>query len=63
MRKQEILLIFLILQIILMMSPGNYCRIMVVEFMMTSFLVTNINLLEKKLSLKHGHEQDFICLN
>lgn len=63
MRKQEIPLIILILQITVMMSPGNQCKIMVVGFMMTSFLVENFNLFKTKqntLGLKHGHEQDFI---
>lgn len=68
MRKQEIPLVFLILQITAMMSPGNYCRIIVVGFMLTSFLVVNLNLFKKQknkqkqknLGLKHGHEQDFI---
>lgn len=68
MRKQEIPLIFLILKITAMMSPENYCRIIVVEFMLTSFLVADLNLFKTKtrtnrknhLGLKHGHEQDFI---
>lgn len=63
MRKQEIPLIFLILQITVMMSPENYCRIMVAGFMVTSLLIINLNLLKiQKLSLNHGHEQDFRVL-
>ena len=50
MRKQEIPLIFLVLPITVTMSPGNPCRIMVVGFMMTSLLVTNLNLLNNNNS-------------
>lgn len=49
MRKQKIPLIFLILQITVMMSPGNYYRIMVVGFTITSFLLAYLNLLKKEL--------------
>lgn len=48
MRKQEIPLIFLILQITVTMSPENYFRIMVVGFMITSLWAANLNLFKKK---------------
>lgn len=71
MRKQEIPLIFLILQITVMTSPENYCRIMVVGFLMTSLLdCWLLNFIyfkktkptQKTLGLKHGNEQDFRVL-